>query len=51
MENPILRYHKKVEAGTNKIRLPKEIVEQWGKEYYLEIYADKIVLRPIKKGE
>ena len=52
MERPILILQKNAETTTNKIRLPKETVEQFGNQFYMEIYADKIILRPIeKKGE
>lgn len=51
MEKPILIFQKKVEATTNKLRLPNDIVKQWGRQYYMEIYRDKIVLKPVKKGE
>ena len=47
----MLIFHKKTEKGTNKIRLPKDVVEIWGRHYYMEIYADKIILKPIKKGD
>lgn len=50
MNEPILRFMKKAERTTNKITLPKVVVEKFGKEYYMEIYEDKIVLVPIKKG-
>ncbi len=51
MEKPTLIYQKKVESTTNKLRLPNDIVKQWGRQYYMEIYEDKIILKPIKKGE
>lgn len=51
MDKPLLIFQKKSEKGTNKIRLPKWLVANWGSEYYMEIYADKIVLKPMKKGE
>ena len=51
MEKPILVYQKNADKSTNKIIIPKAIIEQWGKGFYMEIYADKIILRPIKKGE
>jgi len=51
MEKPTLIYQKNVEVGTNKIRIPKEIVEQWGRKYYMEVYSDKIILKPKNKGE
>ena len=46
----ILRLIKKLDFH-NAILIPKKIVEKFGKEYYMEIYEDKIVLIPVKKGE
>lgn len=46
----LLRLHKKAEDTTNKMRLPKKVIEKFGQEFYMEIYEDKIVLIPIKKG-
>ena len=48
---PTLIYLKNIEKTTNKIRLPKEFVEKHGDKYYMEIYQDKIILRPIIKKE
>jgi len=45
----ILRFFKKVD-NRNSVSIPKKIVEKFGKEYYMEIHEDKIVLIPIKKG-
>lgn len=49
MENPIMRFQKNAEKGTNKIRIPKVIIEKWGNQFYMEIYKDHIKLIPIKK--
>lgn len=49
MEKPVMVLQKNIENNTNKVRLPKPIVEQWGKQFYMEIYEEKIVLKPIKK--
>ena len=46
----VKRLHKRTEATTNKMRIPKKVVEKFGRDYYMEIYEDKIVLIPIKKG-
>lgn len=51
MEKPILVYKKKADKTTNKMIIPKAVVQQWGNEFYMEIYKDKIILIPIKKGE
>ena len=49
MEKPVMVLQKNTEATTNKMRLPKAIIEQWGKQFYMEVYQDKIILKPIKK--
>ena len=51
MEKPILILQKNAETTTNKIRIPQQIINQWGKQFYMEIYEDKIILKPIKKGD
>lgn len=51
MDKPIMVFEKKAEATTNKIIIPKPIIEQWGRDFYMEIYSDKIVLKPIVKEE
>lgn len=50
-EKPTLVFQKKADKTMNKILIPKFIIEQWGREFCMEIYKDKIVLTPIKKGE
>ena len=50
MERPVMVLQKNAENNTNKIRLPKPIVEQWGSQFYMEVYENKIVLIPVKKG-
>ena len=51
MEKPILILQKNAETTTNKIRIPQQIIDQWGNKFYMEIYEDEIILKPIKKGE
>ena len=51
MKEPILKLHKKAEPKTHKMIIPKDMIEKWGLEYFMEIYEDKIILKPIKKGE
>lgn len=46
----LMKFFKKVDKN-NKIFIPKAVVENFGKEFYMEIHQDKIVLIPIKKGE
>jgi hypothetical protein len=51
MEKPILVFQKHADKTTNKMIIPKAVVQNWGYDFYMEIYNDKIVLKPIKKGE
>ena len=50
MEKPILVYQKNADKLSNKMIIPKAIIQQWGNKFYMEIYKDKIILKPIKKG-
>ena len=51
MEQPIINMLKNAESTTNKIRIPQQIIDKWGNQFYMEIYKDYIKLIPIKKGE
>ena len=51
MEKPILVFQKNADKTTNKMIIPKAIIQQWGYQFLMEIYSDKIILKPIKKGE
>lgn len=51
MEKPILVFQKNADKTTNKMIIPKAIIQQWGNQFLMEIYNDKIILKPIKKGE
>lgn len=44
-------FQKNTEKTTNKMRIPKFIVDKWGQRFYMEIYDDMIILKPIRKGE
>ena len=50
-KEPILRLQKNAEPKTHKMIIPKVFIEKWGNSFYMEVYDDKIVLIPIKKGE
>lgn len=49
MEKPIMRIMKHCDKTTNKMIIPKAIIQQWGNDYYLEVYKDYFKLIPIKK--
>lgn len=40
---------KNAEQTTNKIRIPKTVIDTMGNKFYMEVYEDKIILKPIKK--
>lgn len=50
-EKPLLIYQKNADKTWNKIIIPKAFIEKYGYEFSMEVYKDKIVLIPIKKGE
>lgn len=50
-EKPTIVYLKNTDKRTNKMIIPKAIVQQWGNQFYMEIYQDKIILRPVKKRD
>lgn len=51
MEKLIMKIQKKAEKTTNKVRIPQSFINEFGNDFYMEIYKDKIILIPIKKGE
>lgn len=46
----LFRFFKKIDKA-NKLFIPAVAIEKFGREYYLEIHEDKIILIPVKKGE
>lgn len=48
-KKPILIYQKNVDRATNKMIIPKSLVNKWGISFSMEVYEDYIVLRPIRK--
>lgn len=51
MEQPIIKLQKNAEKTTNKIRIPQQIIDKWGSQFYMEIYKGHIKLIPVRKGE
>lgn len=51
MEQPKLIYQKNADIKMNRIIIPKPFIEKHGRQFYMEIFEDKIVLKPIKKGD
>jgi len=42
-------YHKRADIYRNRIIIPKQFIELNGRDFYMEVYKDKIILKPIKK--
>lgn len=51
MNEPIITCMKNAEKTTNKILIPKIAIDMFGRQFYLKVYTDKIVLVPIKREE
>lgn len=51
MEKPILIFQKNADIEKNRIIIPKVFIEKFGRQFSMEVYEDKIILKPIKKGE
>lgn len=45
-EQPILRFFKRIMKSKSFLYIPKEIINTFGYDYYLEVYSDRIELRP-----
>ena len=51
LEKPIFTYLKNAEKNSNKIRIPLKFVQKFGQVYYMEIYDDYIILKPVGKKD
>ena len=49
MEKPSLIFQKNADVEKNRVIIPKAFVEKNGRNFSMEVYEDKIVLKPIKK--
>ena len=50
VDEPIFTFEKKADKEKNRVIIPKVFIEKWGDRFYMDVYSDKIVLRPIRKG-
>ncbi len=50
MDKPLLIFKKTAEKTYNKIIIPKACIQKFGREFYMEVYEDKIIMKPVKKG-
>lgn len=49
MEKPIITYQKRADIEKNRIIIPKVFIDNWGREFYLEVYKNYLKLIPVKK--
>ena len=49
IEEPIFTLKKKADKEKNRVIIPKVFIEKWGDKFYMDVYSNKIVLRPIGK--
>lgn len=48
MEQPKLIFQKNADKEMNRVIIPKFFIDKFGRQFYMEIFEDKIVLKPIK---
>ena len=49
MEKAIITYKKTADKEKNRIIIPKVFIDNWGREFFLEVYENYIKLIPMKK--
>lgn len=49
MEKPLLIYQKNADKVMGRVMLPKKFIDKWGREFYMEVFEDKIILKPVNK--
>lgn len=50
MEKPKLIYQKNADKLRNRIIIPQSFIDKHGNEFIMEIFEDKIILKPLKKA-
>lgn len=48
-ETPLVTYQKNAGIIDNRVVIPKFFIDNNGREFIMEVYKDKIVLKPIRK--
>lgn len=53
MDKLIALYQKNADKTMNRVILPKFFIDKYGRSFYMEVYKDKIIIKPLenKKGE
>ena len=50
-EKPLLIYQKNADKVMNRVMIPKKFIDKWGRQFYMEVFNDKIILRPVRKDQ
>lgn len=50
-EEPILKFQKNADKTKNKMVIPKVFIDKYGYSFYMEVYEDKLVIKPMVKKE
>jgi len=50
-EKPLFIYQKNADKEKNRVIIPQKFIDKYGSTFSMEVYKDKIVLIPMKKGE
>ena len=50
-EKPLLIYQKNADKVLNRILIPKKFIDKWGSQFYMEVYEDKLVIKPVKRKD
>lgn len=51
MEKQKLILQKNADKKLNRVIIPKFFIDKYGREFYMEVYEDKIILIPVKRKE
>lgn len=50
-ESPIKTLLKRADIERNRIIIPKTFIDEHGRLFYMEVYNDKIIIKPRKEVE
>lgn len=50
-EESIMKVQKNVDKTKHKMVIPKIFIDKYGYSYYMYVYEDKIIIKPLTKKE
>lgn len=51
VEKPKYIFHKRADNFRNRVIIPKTFIDKHGKNFYMEVYENKIILKPVERSE